>query len=398
MFHVLFFDVTALSCQTFSAITSVFVPVDPTITCALPLTADVLPVRKLTTKHWSSSLIRSSCFCPFLWQIAVPPQLHWDCWWSLDDRECAASLFTCASVHFRSNFDVVRHLLFQWWRPKRQSSILDCWSVSVFRLCQGLRWLRFFCYFYGFSSQLTLFLCQFLNLLSEFRITLGTRTWINRIYSRSDLEFWSCDFSLAISRSRLSLWPLYSTSRYCASEISEVNFLSQFGGRRTAGIIEDLSSWYSLHKSYYLRCSSFEASLKINTSLFESFSMTCDFRMRLKFQSAHHTPICAISSMNFFSCFVSQDFALRFECLSCLDRECVNVNWLSFVKIRCDCVCESVERSVRLGICLRGNYCCLGLWKFVQLPIDDWQRPLQTVALGGEVLRNLEYSATSLAN
>ena len=27
---------------------------------------------------------------------------------------------------------------------------------------------------------------------------------------------------------------------------------------------------------------------------------------------------------------------------------------------------------------------------FVQLPIDDWQRPLQTVALGGEVLRNLD--------
>ena len=41
--------------------------------------------------------------------------------------------------------------------------------------------------------------------------------------------------------------------------------------------------------------------------------------------------------------------ALRFECLSCLDRECVNVNSLSLVKIRCDCVFESVKRSVGFG-------------------------------------------------
>ena len=47
----------------------------------------------------------------------------------------------------------------------------------------------------------------------------------------------------------------------------------------------------------------------------EIFLVEIKIRMQLKFQSLHHTQRYTISWMNFFGCFMSQDFPLRFECL-----------------------------------------------------------------------------------
>ena len=76
---------------------------------------------------------------------------------------------------FRSvqiQLDFIRHLLFRF-NGDVQRDNLQLKIVDFFRICRGMRWLRFPSHFCDFLSQLPPFLCQFFDLSREFHVPLG---------------------------------------------------------------------------------------------------------------------------------------------------------------------------------------------------------------------------------
>ena len=91
--------------------------------------------------------------------------------------------------------------------------------------------------------------------------------------------------------------------------------------------------------------------------------------------------------MNFSGCFVSQDFALRFDCFVLIRLRTREDKSVVFRRTR---RFPSLKNEPSFGKSSAWQLLRSRFEKVFPLPIDDQQLPLQTVALGDEELQSLE--------
>ena len=204
--------------------------------------------------------------------------------------------------------------------------------------------------------------CSCMN-LNRWSIWRTTNLISNSVLPASILKF-------HFRNSVFDLWVLYLSVLSFRDLRDQLSFLiwktSNTGHHKSSLIVELLVQIFALTVLYIWGV---QTPLRIIPRLFKSFSLSWGFRKGLKFQSSHHMQRNTISSMNFFGCYVSQDFTLRFECLFWFDWKLVKINsflhtWLQ----RCLQVCKN-KRSV-----WKSSAWQLLLSRFVEdfpLPIDD---------------------------